>query len=176
MIVIEYFYIVALILLLKLNIRILIVTVIWLSVSLSRKKKKSNSSKNGLSFEPFSNLRRNLVANKCQLCVRTAWPGNKTSIVSNWQNFLPSAVAAANQRPAWWNRARSPWQPLHSTSAHWYSSHRPLRLRQMAKITPTGEVKLAVPCCSGWGKVSPNRGGGCLCVTDDILPVGGRFS
>lgn len=92
----------------------------------------------------FSNLRSNLVANKCQLCVRTAWPGNKTSIVSNWQNFLPSAVVAANQRPAWWNSARSPWQPLHSTSAHWHS-HRPLCLRQMAKITPTGEVKLAAP-------------------------------
>lgn len=64
----------------------------------------------------FSNLRTNLVANKCQLCVRTAWPGNKTSIVSNWQNFLPSAVAAANQRPAWWNAARSLWQPLLSIS------------------------------------------------------------
>lgn len=48
----------------------------------------------------FPRLRSKLVANKCQPCVRTAWPGNKTSIVSNWQNFLPSAMALAYQKPA----------------------------------------------------------------------------
>lgn len=53
----------------------------------------------------FSNLRSRLVANKCQLCVKTAWPGNKTSIVRNWQNFLLSVTASANQRQAWWNQS-----------------------------------------------------------------------
>lgn len=47
----------------------------------------------------FSDLRSDLIANKHQLHVRTAWPGNKTSIVSNWQKLLPPVVAAANQRP-----------------------------------------------------------------------------
>lgn len=48
--------------------------------------------------------------------VRSARPGNKTSIVSNWQNFLPSAAAAANQGPDLRNRAGSLWQPLHFVS------------------------------------------------------------
>lgn len=39
------------------------------------------------------------------LNVRTAWLGNKISIVSNWQNFLPSVVASANQKAAWWKQS-----------------------------------------------------------------------
>lgn len=46
------------------------------------------------------NLTCDLVANK-PLCAKTAWPGNKTSTVSNWQSFLPLDVAAANQRMVW---------------------------------------------------------------------------
>lgn len=46
------------------------------------------------------------AASNCRLCVRGSLaPATKTSIVSNWQNFLPSAAAVANQGPARWSAA-----------------------------------------------------------------------
>lgn len=46
------------------------------------------------------------AASNCRLCVRGSLaPATKTSIVSNWQNFLPSAAAVANQGPARWRRS-----------------------------------------------------------------------
>lgn len=45
------------------------------------------------------------AASNCRLCVRGSLaPATKTSIVSNWQNFLPSDAASANQVSAQWRR------------------------------------------------------------------------
>lgn len=60
---------------------------------------------------------------------------------------------------------------LHGCIMH--SSHRPLCLRQMVNITPTGEVKLAVAAAQGEVNPEPSRGGG-LCVFCILHPAFGK--
>lgn len=128
-----------------------------MSVTLFMKKKSVNlnSSTNDCICEPFF-VSPFQTWGAIVLPLNVSFVSGQLGPATKHQLFPIGRISFSQPRP--WpirgqlggNRVCSPWQPLHSTSAHWQSSHRPPCLRQMDKITPTGEVKLAFPTV--WSK------------------------